>query len=408
MAQRAQRASTGNLSRTRLGRMRDVMAGYVERGVVPGVVTLVSRRGEEHVEALGVLAFGGSVPMRRDTIFRIASVSKPIVAAAAMVLVEECMLRLDDPVDGLLPELTDRRVLRHLDSPLDHTVPANRPITLRDLLTFRLGHGLSIEAWMGDFPIQRALNERGLAVSAELSAASSPDEWIAALGELPLLYQPGEQWLYNTGSDVLGVLIERAAGQPLETFLRQRIFDPLGMHDTGFSVPASNLDRLADCYQIDQETGEPEHFDDPHDSRFSRPPGFPSGASGLVSTVDDLHAFGQMMLNCGRYGNERILSRPSVQVMATNQLTPEQQAGARIILGDNRGWGFGVAVVTQRDGVAASPGRYGWDGGYGTSWQVDPAEGMVGILLTQVLWQSAGGPDIYHDFWTLAYQAIDD
>jgi CubicO group peptidase (beta-lactamase class C family) len=404
----AQTQSGAALSTARLGRMHDIMACCVERGEVPGVVTLVSRRGEVHVDAVGTLAFGGSEPMRQDTIFRIASVTKPIVAAAAMILVEECRLRLDEPVDRLLPELADRRVLRQIDSPLDDTVPANRPITLRDLLTFRLGIGLSIEAWSGSFPVQQAMEERGLGVSAALPAAPSPDDWIATLGELPLMYQPGERWLYNTGSDVLGVLIARAAGQPLETLLRERIFEPLGMRDTGFSVPAAQLDRLAACYQVNHATGAIEFFDNPDTSRFSRPPGFPSGAGGLVSTAGDLLAFGQMLLDHGRHGGERILSRPSVELMTTNQLTPEQQAGGSLILGDNRGWGFGVAVVTRRDGVAAAPGRYGWDGGYGTSWHSDPAEQLVGILLTQVLWASASGPDLYHDFWTSAYQAIDD
>ncbi|MGH9173478.1 MAG: serine hydrolase domain-containing protein, partial [Vicinamibacterales bacterium] len=377
--------SSGGLSRARLGRMHDVMAGHVERGEAPGIVTLLSRRGEVHIDAIGTLAFGGSAPIRRDTIFRLASVSKPITAVAAMILVEECRLRLDEPVDGWLPELADRTVLRAIDSPLDDTVPANRPITPRDLLTFRMGFGLSIPLYMGGYPLQQAMNERGLSIGPMLRAASSPDEWIGALGSLPLIHQPGERWLYHTGSDVLGVLIARASGQPFETFLRERVFEPLGMGDTGFSVPSAKLDRLADCYQRNQQSGAFEHFDDPNDSRWSRPPRFESGGGGLVSTADDLFAFGQMMLNNGTYGNERILSRPTVEAMTTDQLTPEQRAGGSLILGDNRGWGFGLSVVIRRDGVASAPGRYGWDGGYGTSWQVDPTEGLIGILLTQVL-----------------------
>ena len=240
-----QAMSIGGLSRARLARMHDVMAGYVERGEVPGLVTLVSRRGEVHVDAIGMKALGGSDPMRRDTIFRISSMTKPITAAATMILVEECKLRLDEPVDRLLPELADRKVLKRLDGPLDDTVPANRPITVRDLLTFRMGFGI-IMAPPDTYPIQRAVSELLLGQGPpNPSTPPAPDEWIRRLGTLPLMHQPGEKWMYNTGSDVLGVLIARASGQPLETFLRERIFEPLGMKDTGFSVPAAKIDRLA-------------------------------------------------------------------------------------------------------------------------------------------------------------------
>ena len=400
--------STGGLSTARLGRMHDVMAGHVERGDVPGIVTLISRRGEVHVGELGMKAIGGSEPMRRDTIFRIASVTKPIVAAAAMILVEECTLRLDEPVDRLLPELANRQVLRTLGSPLDDTVPANRPITLRDVLTFRLGYG-AVFAPPGQYPIQQALEEAGLAPGPTLPS-HAPDELMKRFGSLPLLHQPGEKWLYNSGSDILGVLISRASGMSLEEFLRERIFAPLGMNDTAFSVPASKLDRLASSYWTNFATGEFEVFDGVDDSRWARPPVFESGAGGLVSTVDDLLAFGQMMLNRGRYGDERILSRPSVELMTTDHITPEQKAVSGFFPGfwDNRGWGFGLSIVTRRDDLAGVPGRYGWDGGYGTSWYVDPKEELVAILMTQRLWDATGPAAVYPDFWTSAYQAIDD
>jgi CubicO group peptidase (beta-lactamase class C family) len=396
--------STGGLSKARLGRLHDVMAGYVERGAVPGLVTLVSRRGEVHVDAIGLKAVGGHDLIRRDTIFRIASMTKPITAAATMILVEECKLRLDEPVDRLLPELADRQVLKRLDGALDDTVPANRPITVRDLLTLRLGIGL-ILASPEEYPILQAMIEQKVDVGPYPSTAPGPDAWIRGLGTLPLMHQPGEAWLYHTGFDVLNVLIARASGQPLETFLRERIFEPLGMKDTGFSVPAERLDRLASCYWTNFETGRFELFDDARDSLWSRPPAFPSE---LVSTIDDYLAFGQMMLNKGKHGRERILSRPSVELMTTDQLTAEQKAGAGFFLGDSRGWGFGVSLVTRRDDVAGIPGRYGWDGGYGTSWATDPTEEMVAILMTQRLWDSPGPPNVYLDFWTSAYQAIDD
>jgi CubicO group peptidase (beta-lactamase class C family) len=388
--------------------MRDVMSGYVERAEVPGIVTAVSRRGEEHVEAIGTKTIGGGDPIRRDTIFRIASMTKPLTAVATMILVEECRLRLDDPVDPLLPELAGRTVLKRLDGPLDDTVPANRPITLRDLLTFRLGFGL-ILAPPDAYPITQAANELQVAVGPPAPARTpGPDEWIRRLGSLPLMHQPGERWMYHTGSDVLGVLVARASGRTFEDFLRERLFEPLGMTDTGFSVPADKLDRFLPSYTSNPETGGLALYDEAAGGQWSRPPAFPSGGGGLVSTVDDYLAFGRMLLDGGKHGNERILSRLSVEAMTTDQLTTEQQAEAGPILDANRGWGFGVAIVIRRDDVAAVPGRFGWDGGLGTSWASDPTEGLVAILLTQVDWSSASALNLYRDFWTSVYQAIDD
>jgi CubicO group peptidase (beta-lactamase class C family) len=399
---------SGGFSKARLGRMREVMAGHVERGAVPGLVTLVSRRGEVHVEAIGTTAVGGGEPMRRETIFRIASLTKPIVAAAAMILVEECRLRLDDPVDPWLPELADRRVLRALDAPLDDTVPADRPISLRDLLTFRLGIGAVME-FPPRYPIQRAMEEAGVAPGPFLPA-HPPDELMRRFGGLPLVHQPGERWLYNSGSDILGVLIARVSGQTLEGFLRERIFDPLGMKDTAFSVPAAKLDRLPTCYWTNFETGVYEVFDEARGGRFARPPVFESGAGGLVSTVDDYHAFCRMMLDKGKHGKERILSRPSVELMTSDQITPEEKAASPFFPGfwERHGWGFGLAIITRQDGIAAVPGRYGWDGGYGTTGYTDPREELIGILMSQRVMDSPTGPAYLADFWTSVYQAIDD
>jgi CubicO group peptidase (beta-lactamase class C family) len=402
--------STGGLSRARLGHMHDVMVGYVERGEVPGLVTLVSRRGEVHVDAIGMKAVGDSDTIRRDTIFRISSMTKPITAAATMILVEECKVRLDESVDRWLPELAERKVLKRLDGPLDDTVPANRPITVRDLLTFRMGFG-QMMAPPDAYPILSAASEQQIGMGPPSpSRMPAPDEWMRRLGQLPLMHQPGERWMYNTGSDVLGVLIARASGQPLETFLRERLFEPLGMKDTGFSVPAPRLDRLATSYWTAPESGALELYDEAEGGQWSRPPAFPSGAGGLVSTIDDYLAFGQMMLSLGKHESSRILSRLSVELMATDQLTPEQKAVSGLVPGyfDSHGWGFGVSMVTRRDDVAAVPGRYGWDGGLGTSWYSDPREEMVGILMTQRAWTSPSPPDVCLDFWTSAYQTIDD
>jgi CubicO group peptidase (beta-lactamase class C family) len=398
---------SSGLSQSRLGRMYDVMAGYVERGEVTGLVTLVCRRDEVHVDAIGTMSLGGD-PMRRDAIFRISSMTKPVTAVAAMILVEECRLRLDDPVDHWLPELADRMVLKWIDGPLDDTVPANRPIAVRDLLTFRMGFG-QMMAPPDAYPILRAANEQRVGMGPpNPSATPAPDEWIRRLGALPLMYQPGEKWLYHTGSDVLGILIARVSGKPLETFLRERIFEPLDMKDTGFSVPADKLDRFVTSYLPDAGTGKLELYDDAVDGQWSGVPAFPSGGGGLVSTIDDYLSFGRMMLNFGTHGTERILSRPAVELMTADQLTPDQRADATGFLGENRGWGFGVAVVTRRDDIASVPGRYGWDGGLGTSWTSDPREHMVTILMTQSAWTSPSPPGVLLDCWTLAYQAIDD
>jgi len=393
-------------SAPRLGRLRETLSRHVADGDVPGLVALVSRRGETHVEAIGTQAAGGGVPMKRDTIFRISSMTKPITAAAAMILIEECRLRLDEPVDRLLPELADRRVLKSPEGPLDDTVPAHRPISVRDLLTFRSGHG-AVMVWPAKYLIQKAQAEAGVAPGPD-QLDIAPDEFMKRLGSLPLIHQPGERWLYHTGSDVLGVLIARASGQAFGTFLEERLFGPLGMKDTGFQVPAGKLDRLASAYRMDFETNAVVAFDDARNSRWSKPPPFPAGGSGLVSTVDDYHAFCRMMLNKGRHGSQRILSRPAVELMTTDQLTPENRIGTEFFFGDEVSWGMGNAVVTRRTSLSTTPGRFGWDGGYGTSGHSDPAEDMVGILMTQQMMDSPQPPRVFTDFWTGAYGAIDN
>jgi CubicO group peptidase (beta-lactamase class C family) len=399
---------TGGFSTARLARMSEVMRGYVERGEVAGVVTHLCRRDAVHVEIFGAQDLATGKPIARDTIFRIASMTKPVTAAAAMILVEETKLRLDDPVDRWLPELAQRRVLRTMEAPLEDVVPANRPITLRDLMTFRLGYG-AVMAPPGRYPIQKAMSDAGLAPSA-IPISLAPDEFMQRLGALPLMHQPGERWMYHTGSDILGVLIARAAGTTLETFLHERIFAPLGMRDTGFHVPQANLDRLATCYQRDTHSGKLVVWDEARGGRWARAPVFAAGGGGLVSTVDDFRSFGRMLLNWGRHGAQRILSRPSVELMTSDQLSAQQKADSPFYPGfwDSLGWGFGMAVTTRRGSIGESPGSYGWHGGYGTSWSNDPREDMVAVLMVQRLFTSPASRDINDDFFTLAYQAIDD
>src|SRR5256712_3578325 len=245
--------------------------------------------------------------MRRDTFFRIPWMTKPTLALATLMLVEEGSLALDEPADALLPELAHRQVLKRLDGPLDETVPAKRPITVRDLLTFRMGFGQMMVP-PDAYPILLAASAQQIGMGPPSpSTMPAPDEWMRRLGRLPLMHQPGEQWMYNTGSDVLGVLIARASGQPLETFLRERLFEPLEMRDTSFSVPEASLDRLATSYWTDPTSGKLTVYDEPRGGQWSRPPAFPSGAGGLVSTIDDYLAFGQMMLSQGKHGGGRIL-----------------------------------------------------------------------------------------------------
>jgi CubicO group peptidase (beta-lactamase class C family) len=322
--------------------------------------------------------------MRRDTIFRIASLTKPILAAATMMLVEDGTLALDEPIDRLLPELANRRVLRHIDGSLDDTFPAKRPITVEDLLTFRMGHGLLIEPTFDPpFPIVQAAHELQLVMGPpDPRTPHYPDGWIERFGTLPLMYQPGERWQYNTGSLVLGVLVARAAGQPLEALLRTRIFEPLGMRDTGFSMPAEQTNRLPSQYRMDFQTGEVKLQTLTGPDVWTRPPAFPSGAAGLLSTADDYLAFARLLLKKGLHRDERLLSERSVETMTTNHLTPEQITGGGILLSGS-GWGFGMAVTVAPDAVSPVPGRYGWYGGYGTTWFNDPHRQLVAIAMTQ-------------------------
>ena len=392
-------------SSARLARMRAAHQRHVESGQVPGLVALVWHRGREHVETLGTMGFDTNAPIRRDTLFRLASTTKPITAAAAMSLVEECRLRLDDPVDPWLSELADRRVLRTIESPLDDTVPAGRPITLRDLLTFRSGHG-EVAFISPTCPLQQALTEARLPLN-QWPFAGTPDEFMRRLGALPLASEPGERWLYHMGAEILGVLIARATGRSLGEFMRERIFEPLGMADTGFLVAEDQLGRLPACYGSDMSTGKLVKLYEAGRGYASQAPVFESGAGGLVSTADDLLAFGLMMLM--RRG-ERILSRPTIELMTTDQLTAAQKANSPFFphFWDAHGWGLGLAIVTARDDVADVPGRFGWDGAFGTSFWMDPGEELVGVLLTQRRPEQLALPPVVRDFWTSAYQLIAD
>jgi CubicO group peptidase (beta-lactamase class C family) len=390
-----------------LERLRQLMADHVERDTVGGVAWIASRDDDVEVGVAGTLTRGEPEPVRRDSIFRISSMTKPIVAAGALVLVEECRLRLEDPVDGLLPELADRRVLVDPRGPIDgETVPADRPITVEDVLTFRLGLGMDFSApWPQ--PLLEAMSALGLGAGPpEPQVPPEPDEWMRRVSTLPLLSQPGQRWLYNTGADVLGVLIARASGQPLDVFLQEQVFEPLGMIDTGFGT--RHVDRLGTCYTTDPVTHEPVVYDAPQ-GQWAKPPAFPSGGGGLASTVDDYHAFARMLLAGGRLPDgSRLLSRASVEAMVSDHLHVEP-GGPSPSPDGAQGWGYGVGIQLLRAGLTRPAGSYGWGGGMGSSWANDPDRRLAGVLLTTDAFAGPFPPPaVIQDFWTCIYTALAD
>jgi len=400
--------STAGLLKSRLERMHHVLSGHVERKEMPGLVALVSHHDDVHVETLGTMSVGHPAPMKRDTIFRIASITKPVTAVAAMILVEECKLRLDESIEPWLPELANRRVLKSMSSELDDTVPARRAISVRDLLTSRMGFG-SVMAMPDTYPIQKLIREYRIGGDGPMLPSQMPgtEEWLRKLGSLPWMAQPGERWMYHVSIDVLGALIARVSGQSLGTFMRERIFDPLGMKDTAFHVPSEKIERLPAFYFFNRQTNTLDLFDGAANSAWGSEPLFESGGGALVSTIDDYFAFSRMMLKKGRAGREQVLSRATVELMTSDQVTAEQRAGAEIFFGAYCSWGFGMAVDIQRSEIFHTPGRFGWDGGFGTSAYTDPKEGTIGILFTQRLVDSPEPPNVRTDFWTLAYGAME-
>ena len=399
----AQKPAVGGFSTDRLTHLTRGMQGYIDRGIVAGVHTQIYRRGTlAHTDLLGWQDEEAKTPLRRDTIYRIASMSKPVTCVAALMLMEEGKFRLEDPVDKWLPELANRRVLKNPAGPLEDTYPAPRPITVEDLLTQRLGLASALAGAAGPM---------GPAIAA-VRGAANPDEWLARLGKLPLVAPPGEQFIYGYGHDILGHLVARVSGVSYGEFLQTRVFGPLGMADTGFWVPKEKLSRLCVSYTFDAVTGKKAVSDTPAKTKLSAPPQVPSGAGGLVSTGDDYMKFGRMLLGQGRLGDVRILSRKTVELMTTDFLTPEQRkmpffADAGFWKG--QGYGLGVSVtdkIAQR-GEPASVGQYGWNGAFGTLWLNDPREDMTAILMIQTAFAKTA-PRIQRDFRTWVYQAMND
>ena len=382
-----------------LARFSAAAAAHVGDETVPGLVALVARGDQVHAEALGSLSIGGPA-VQHDSLFRIASTTKPVTGAATLALVREGLLDLDEPVARLLPELAEPRVLRRMDGPLGDTVPARRPITVRDLLTFTFGFGLTTEMFAAErpWPVVAAADALHLLTIGPPNPAEQPgpDTWIAGLGSLPLLAQPGERWFYNTGASVLGVLLERAAGQPFADVLRTRLFEPLGMRDTGFWTPHTG--RLASAFRS-APGGGLEVWDKP-DGLWSRPQAFSDGAAGLVSTAGDLLAFSRMLLR----GGDPVLPPDLVAEMTRDQLTPAQKAagglGPDFFTGVS--WGFCTSVVT----AGPRAGAFGWAGGFGTTWLADPGRDLTVIVLTQRMFDGPEPPAVHDALQAAAYEAL--
>ncbi|WP_405798695.1 serine hydrolase domain-containing protein [Streptomyces longwoodensis] len=380
---------------------------YVDDGTVPGAVGLVARGDDVEVVAVGSVDTDGSAPMARDSLFRIASLTKPVTAAAVMMLVEEGTLALDAPVERWLPELAEPVVVRTPQSPVDDVVPVARPITVEDLLSSRTGWGFpddfSLPAVQALFGVQKD--------GRDLRDWPEPDTWLRLLAQVPLLHQPGDAWLYGTSSDLQGILVARASGRTLPDFLAKRIFAPLGMTDTGFAASTRQGHRLTSSY-----TRAPDGtltLADARDGAWTHVPRFHSGGGGLVSTADDLLAFARMLLAGGEGDGRRLLDPASVRRMTTDHLTPEQRGAATLFL-EGEGWGYGGQVDVSTRAPWNVPGRYGWVGGTGTTAHLVPATttsattatamtlATTTILLTQVAMDSPTPTPIMRSFWECA------
>jgi len=396
------------MSSERLARLTARMQEFEKDERISGVVTLVSRRGYVvHADALGFQDVERQTPMRRDTLFRIASMTKPITSVAVLMLVEDGKLDLGESIEPWLPELASPRVLRDPAGSLARTTPSPRSITVRDLLTHRSGLAY---AFTSTGPLSKALTGAGLLGS---SSTISPDEWMKRLGRLPLAYAPGTRWHYSLSTDVLGVLVERASRMPFPEFLQTRLFEPLGMHDTGFAVPAEKLDRLATLYALDPKSGKLVVTDRPPESTFAKPPAFASGGGGLVSTADDYARFGRMLLGKGALDGVRILSPRMVERMTTNHLTEEQRKVPFLGMDFWAGQGFGLGVSVVDDPTRAigselvSKGTHGWGGAHGTWYFVDPEKELVAVMMIQLTGGGQTVPMIPACEGAI-YQAIED
>jgi CubicO group peptidase (beta-lactamase class C family) len=358
------------LSPARLGRLTDVLRGEIDRGRVPGAVALIARRGKlGYFEALGARDPASAAPMHKDTIFRIYSMTKPIVSVAAMMLWEEGQFMLNDPIAKYLPELANRQVAVERAGKIE-LVPAERDITIQDLL--RHTSGLTYE-FRGTAPVQKMYMDAKIFRRNQTNA-----DQVATLASLPLMHQPGARWEYSRSTDVVGRLIEVLSGDSLGKFLHDRILAPLGMSDTDFHVPHQKHQRLAEAFAKDPEAGTAVQL-----LEVKEKPSFESGGGGMVSTAMDYARFLQMLLNGGTLDGQRLLSRKTVEFMTADHLGPVTGAPDLLIPGYGFGLGFAVRLHPGIAQVPGSVGQYYWGGLAGTTFWVDPAEQLFALMLIQ-------------------------
>ena len=395
---RAQPESVG-LSAERLDRLSEAMQAYIEEGELAGAVVLVARRGRiAYLEAFGRRDIASNASMRNDAIFRIASQSKALVSTGVLLLQEEGKLLISDPVGRYLPEYAETRVAVARSNGGYDVVDANSPITIRQLLTHTAGIGY------GDGPASAQWEAAGIQGWYFADREEPVSETIARIAELPFDAQPGEQWVYGYNTDILGAVIEVVSGQPLDEFLRSRVFEPLGMEDTHFYLPLDDRDRLATVYSATDEglerapdpghmVGQGAYVDGPRTSF--------SGGAGLLSTATDYARFLQMMLDGGELEGKRLLSRKTVELMTANHLTDQAYR-------PGQGFGLGFTVVEDlgERGIPGSVGEFGWGGAYHSTYWVDPVEDLVVVYMTQLI--PAGGLDDHGRLRALVYQAIVD
>jgi len=388
---------TVGLSSSRLARIGQAMQRYVEGGKLAGTLTLVARRGKiAHLQPLGLMDVEARNPMEHDTIFRIYSMSKPVTSVAVMMLYEEGAFLLTDPIHKFIPAFADVRVLEHSDVGAE-LVPPQRAITLRDLLTHTAGLAYGLE---GDYIDQ--IYQEQVWGAMERNPETTLGEMVEAVAALPLAYHPGQGWRYSMATFVLGYLVEAASGMAFDAYLQERIFQPLGMVDTGFYVPPDKIDRFATLYGPGEDSTGLQVIDGHF--HFTRPGAIPAGGEGLVSTAIDYVRFAQMLLNGGVLDGVRLLSRKSVELMTINHLPP----GLHPFENRSMGMGLGVGVVidlarTQRLG---SLGTYGWGGAASTNFWVAPQDELIGVFLTQLM--PSGTYPVVDDFRVAVYQAMID
>ncbi len=367
----------------------DAMAGHIEAGDLSGVATLVWRAGRiVHVAAQGKRDLAANLPMMRDTLFRIASLTKPVTSVAAMMLVEEGRITLEEPITHWAPEFSAMTVLRNPNGPLDDFEPAQRPITFGDLLSHRAGFTY------GDFHTGPIAAAYANALGASIDSEHSPDRWVARLAGLPLIDQPGANFHYGHSTDLLGFLIARIEAMPLGDVLHRRIFAPLGMADTGFVVPAASRDRCAAPLGFDADGRPAQRTTVPASHALPERPtamSYVSGGQGLWSTIDDYLAFARLFVEGGAVDGVRLLQPQTLALMTANRLSPAQRAKASMfgmpIFAAGHGFGLGVAVVMEPEQAAPTLcgggiGAVGWPGAYGSWWQADPNDQSTAILLT--------------------------